>query len=87
MRIRLSHLCLPVCTGAENALVQHFRGYLADVSILPDKSESSRVIQCLNNCGEKLDFHAMSEMDAGMVSDLVNHHLDFLLFNLELTLG
>jgi hypothetical protein len=56
-----------LCAGAENSLVQHFRGYLADVSILPDKSESSRVIQCLNNCGEKLDFHAMSEMDTGMV--------------------
>lgn len=48
-------------------LSQYFRGYLAGLSVLKGKTESDRVIQCLNNCKEKLDFHAMSEMETGMV--------------------
>ena len=59
-------------TGVETEshvhLTQYFRGYLAGLSILKGKTESDRVIRCLNDCKEKLDFHAMSEMESGMVS-------------------
>jgi len=39
---------------------------MAGLAILKDKTESDRVIRCLNDCKEKLDFHAMSEMETGM---------------------
>ena len=46
---------------------QYFHGYLAGLSILKNQTESDRVIQCLNNCQEKLDFTAIDEMETGMV--------------------
>ena len=48
-------------------LSQYFNGYLAGLTILRGKTESERVIQCLNNCKENLEFHAMAEMQTGMV--------------------
>jgi calsyntenin 1 len=42
---------------------QYFRGYLAGLSILKNKTESDSVIQCLNNCQEKLDFDAIDTSD------------------------
>jgi hypothetical protein len=42
---------------------QYFRGYLAGLSILKNKTESDSVIQCLNNCQEKLDFDAIDTND------------------------
>ncbi len=55
-------------TGGQQQRSQYFKGYLAGLSILRGKTESDRVIRCLNDCKEKLDFHAMSEMETGMVS-------------------
>lgn len=45
-----------------------FRGYLAGLSVLRDKTESDRVIKCLVNCKEYLDFHALNKMESGTVS-------------------
>ena len=53
--------------GASKHLDQYFNGYLAGLTVLKDATESDRVIRCLNDCKEKLDFHAMSEMETGMV--------------------
>eukprot|EP00918_Siedleckia_nematoides_P041966 GHVU01091417.1.p1 GENE.GHVU01091417.1~~GHVU01091417.1.p1 ORF type:complete len:448 (+),score=101.95 GHVU01091417.1:453-1796(+) len=39
---------------------------MAGLSILQGKTESDRVIKCLNNCKEKLDFHDMNQLDTGM---------------------
>jgi hypothetical protein len=52
--------------GGEQRLDMFFKGYLAGLSILKGHTESDRVLQCLSNCKEKLDFHAMSEMETGM---------------------
>ena len=54
---------------------QYFKGYLAGLSILRGKTESDRVIRCLNDCKEKLDFHAMSEMETGMVNNTKYPHV------------
>jgi len=56
----------PSVSGHTGRLDQFFRGYLAGLTILKGKTESDRVIRCLNDCKEKLDFHAMSEMESGM---------------------
>jgi len=44
-------------------MVQHFRGYLAGLSLLNNKTEDDRVISCLNECREKLDFTPVDTMD------------------------
>lgn len=51
--------------GREQTFAHYFHGFLAGLSILKDKTESDRVIKCLNNCKEYLDFHAVSEMHSG----------------------
>lgn len=66
---RLFLFCL-WCVGAEEHLSQYFEGYLAGLSILNGRTETDKVLKCLNFCQEKLDFHAMQEMDSGMVSVL-----------------
>ena len=48
-------------------LEHYFKGYLAGLNVVPGKTETDRVLKCLNNCKEKLEFHAMSEMQTGMV--------------------
>ena len=57
-------------SGGEGKVKQYFNGYLAGLSILKGKTESHRVIKCLNNCKEKLDFQAVDKMDTGMVSTI-----------------
>jgi hypothetical protein len=52
--------------GGEQRLDQFFKGYLTGLTVLKGQTESDRVLQCLSNCKEKLDFHAMSEMETGM---------------------
>jgi len=47
---------------------QHFRGYLAGLSLLNNKTENDGVIACLNECREKLDFAAVDTLD-----DTVSH--------------
>ena len=44
-------------------MAQHFRGYLAGLSLLSNKTEDDRMISCLNECQEKLDFTAFDTMD------------------------
>lgn len=61
-----------VFIGREQTFAHYFHGFLAGLSILKDKTESDRVIKCLNNCKEYLDFHAVSEMHSGTVSSLIN---------------
>ncbi|XP_064642451.1 calsyntenin-1-like isoform X3 [Lineus longissimus] len=65
--IHFTKLVVGACwQGGEKTLSQHFKGYMAGLSILRGKTESDRVIKCLNNCKEKLDFHAVYLMDGGM---------------------
>jgi len=52
---------------------QHFHGYLAGLSLLSNKTEDDRVIRCLNQCQEKLDFTPVDTMD-----DTVNLLLTYL---------
>jgi hypothetical protein len=40
-------------------------------------AESDRVIACLNNCKEKLDFHAMNQLQAGMSMEFNSDMTDF----------
>jgi len=66
-KIHFNKLVVGACWhGGEQRLSQYFTGYLAGMTILKGETENDRVIQCLNNCKEKLDFHAMSEMETGM---------------------
>ena len=44
-------------------MAQHFHGYLAGLSLLTNKTEDDRVISCLNECREKLDFTPVDTMD------------------------
>ena len=63
-----SLICKYICnSGGKHHMGQYFHGYLAGLSILKNQTESDRVIQCLNNCQEKLDFTAIDEMETGMV--------------------
>ena len=57
-----------VSLGAENTFSHYYKGYMAGLFILKGKTESERVIRCLNNCKENLDFHAISDMSSGTVS-------------------
>lgn len=76
-KIHFSKLVVGACwQGGSQALSQYFTGYLAGLSILKDKTESDRVIKCLNNCKEKLDFHAMNEMETGMQVSLNSEMTD-----------
>lgn len=66
-KIQSTRLVVGACWhGGDHQLTEYFEGFLSDVSILSGKTESARVIMCLNNCKEQLDFHAMSQMDPGM---------------------
>lgn len=55
-------------SGGHHKFNHYFRGYLAGLSVLKGKTESERVIRCLNNCQENLDFSALSAMHSGTVS-------------------
>jgi len=35
--------------------------------VLSNHTEADHVIQCINSCEQKLDFHAINEMETGMV--------------------
>ncbi|XP_059160470.1 calsyntenin-1-like isoform X2 [Physella acuta] len=51
--------------GAENTFSHYYKGYMAGLFVLKGKTESERVIKCLNNCKENLDFHAVGDMSSG----------------------
>ena len=59
---------ISIFTDATGHSTQFFAGYLAGLSILNGKSENERVLKCITVCQEKLDFHAMQDMESGMVS-------------------
>ena len=44
-------------------MAQHFRGYLAGLSLLKNRTEDDRVIRCLNQCQEKLELTALDTKD------------------------
>ena len=57
-----------VLTGVSHRLSQHLHGELAGLMVLNNHTEADHVIQCINSCVQKLDFHAINEMETGMVS-------------------
>jgi len=66
-KIHFTKMAVGACwQGADGNFAHHFRGYLAGLSLLRDATESDQTIRCLTDCKEKLDFHAMSEMETGM---------------------
>ncbi|KAL5015471.1 hypothetical protein ScPMuIL_009741 [Solemya velum] len=65
-KVHFTKLVIGACyQGGEHSFAHYFQGYLAGLSMLKDKTESDRVIKCLNNCKENLDFHALNEMTSG----------------------
>lgn len=65
-RVHFTKLTIGACwRGLDEKFDGYFQGYLAGLTLLKDKTESDRVIKCLNNCQENLDFHALSEMHSG----------------------
>ena len=50
-------------SGGKRRMNQHFKGYLAGLNIVKNRTESDSVIQCLNNCQEKLEFDAIDTND------------------------
>lgn len=71
-RVHFTKLVVGACwKGLDEQYVDHFQGYLAGLTLLKDKTESERVIQCLNNCQENLDFTELEDMPSGTVSILI----------------
>lgn len=65
-KVHFTKLVVGACwEGKDKIFNKYFHGYLAGLSILKDKTESERVIRCLNDCKENLEFHALSEMESG----------------------
>ncbi|KAK7486162.1 hypothetical protein BaRGS_00022628 [Batillaria attramentaria] len=69
--------------GAQLTFKDYFRGYLAGLSMLKGKTESERVIKCLHNCKENLDFHALSDMSAGTVVSFNSDMTEFTVVSRE----
>jgi len=55
--------------GVGHHLSQYLHGSLAGLLVLNNHTEADHVIQCINSCEQKLDFHAINEMETGMVRD------------------
>lgn len=55
-------------TGQTSTFGQFFDGSLAGMTLLTGTTETERVIKCMNNCGEKLQFNSMDQLSVGMVS-------------------
>lgn len=73
--------------GSESRLGQFLHGQLAELTIVNNDTESDHVIGCINSCREKIDFHAISEMDTGMVCSAVDsdnqHFLPLRFYQIE----
>jgi len=52
-----------VYEGGKQRMAQHIHGYLAGLSLLANRTEDDRVISCLNECQEKLDFTSVDTHD------------------------
>jgi len=66
--------CVLVLSGIGHRLSQHLHGELAGLMVLNNHTEADHVIQCINSCEQKLDFHAINEMETGMVSTRISSH-------------
>ncbi|XP_052820874.1 calsyntenin-1-like [Mya arenaria] len=65
-RVHFTKLVVGACwKGLDETYVDHFHGFVAGLSLLKDRTESERVIQCLNNCQENLDFTDLEDMPSG----------------------
>ncbi|XP_005090315.1 calsyntenin-1 [Aplysia californica] len=65
-KVHSTKLTVGACwQGAENTFAHYYKGYMAGLFVLKGKTESDRVIKCLNNCKENLDFHAVNDMSSG----------------------
>ena len=62
------YCCTWLVSGVGHRLSQHLHGKLAGLLVLNNHTEADHVIQCINSCEQKLDFHAINEMETGMVS-------------------
>ncbi|XP_078695985.1 calsyntenin-1-like isoform X8 [Branchiostoma floridae x Branchiostoma belcheri] len=61
-----TRLTLGACwQGGDQEMSQFFRGELAGLLIHPGKTETRRVISCLHNCNESLEFHSFDETGPG----------------------
>lgn len=66
-RAKGSRLIVGACwEGVGHRLSQHLHGELAGLLVLNNHTEADHVIQCINSCEQKLDFHAINEMETGM---------------------
>jgi hypothetical protein len=66
-KVKGTRLVVGACwEGVGHHLSQYLRGQLAGLILLNNRTESDHVIQCINSCEEKLDFHAINEMETGM---------------------
>ncbi|XP_047103065.1 calsyntenin-1 [Schistocerca piceifrons] len=52
--------------GSDSKMKHHFRGYLAGLSILLNKTEKPEVLSCLHKCKESLEVPAMELLEPGM---------------------
>lgn len=83
-KVRDTKLVVGACwQGAQMSFKDYFRGYLAGLSMLKGKTESERVIKCLHNCKENLDFHALSDMSAGTVVSFNSDMTEFTVVSRE----
>lgn len=65
-KVHSTKLVVGACwQGADNTFSHYYKGFMAGLFVLKGKTESERVIKCLNNCKENLDFHAISDMSSG----------------------
>lgn len=83
-RVKDTKLVVGACwQGAQLTFKDYFHGYLAGLSLLKGKTESERVIKCLHNCKENLDFHALSDMSAGTVVSFNSDMTEFTVVSRE----
>ncbi|XP_052239377.1 calsyntenin-1-like [Dreissena polymorpha] len=65
-KVHYSKLVIGACwKGLDETFADHFQGYLAGLSLLKGRTESDKVIQCLNNCQENLEFTDLENMPSG----------------------
>jgi len=68
-RVHSTKLVVGACWhGGKQSMGQHFKGYLAGLSILKNTTESDSIIQCLNACQEKLEIDVIDTNDGTSVS-------------------
>lgn len=53
--------------GADNKMSHHFKGFLAGLSVLRNKTEKPDVLSCLHHCKENLEAPGLELLEPGMV--------------------